>query len=521
MKYDKNFKRIFSLVLSVLLLICFVPVRANADDYIEVTYLDGDEEAAHLVQEIKENMDSGWYAVTESELRFDNAIVITGEVNLILCDHTNTYAANGVYITEGSKLTIWAQSNDERTAGKLQAMPQTGPGIGGVYHTRGGSLVINGGYIIAYGGENGGAGIGGGQTSDMESVIINGGFVEAKSFYGGAGIGSGCYGDFNGRVEINGGYVLAVGSDGHFFEGGGAGIGAGFSGNAKNGKVVITGGTVIAQSQSFAAGIGGGEETTARAGGEGTDVCIYGGVVYASSQLCAIGHGGTNMDIGHSDSYMGNLDIGDYMMVSAGNDNIDDVEPFTTEERADACNYRLFARIEPCDNHEDDQLLYTDDENGRTHTANCKYCKYVSRGEDHVYDDDGHCVLCGGEGTKYTITFIYDNGIDDDKVVELIAGVEYKMPEFDGHLPEGKAFKCWLLENSTVSMEYAPGDLYSIDEHSTATAVYCDDAGDTPGVSPGTGNNGPGLGMYFALLWISLVTALYNRKRIRVSQIKH
>ncbi len=217
--------------------------------------------------------------------------------------------------------------------------------------------------------------------------------------------------------------------------------------------------------------------------------------VYASSQLCAIGHGGTNMDIGHEDEYMGTLDLGDHLMVSAGNDNIDDVEPFTTDERTDACHYRRYARIEPCDNHEDEQLRYTDDENGRTHTAHCRYCKYQSRGEAHVFDEDGHCTLCGGEGTKYTLTFIYDNGVDDDKTVELVAGLEYKMPEFDGHLPEGKAFKCWLLENSSISREYAPGDPYSIDEHSTATAVYRDDGSVVPGPSPATGN-GPGIGIY-------------------------
>ena len=145
---------------------------------------------------------------------------------------------------------------------------------------------------------------------------------------------------------------------------------------------------------------------------------------------------------------------------------------------------------------------------GRHASKLCNAVIVGGKNENHVYDDDGHCTLCGGEGTKYTLTFIYDNGVDDDKTVELVAGLEYKMPEFDGHLPGGKAFKCWLLENTSVSMEYAPGDPYSIEEHSTATAVYSDDGGADPGNSPGTGDR-TGYGVCYALLFISLVIALY------------
>lgn len=71
-----------------------------------MTYLDGEEKVTRTVREVQENMDTGWYAVTDEGLRYDDAIVVIGDVNLILCDHTNTFAANGVYITEGSTYRI-------------------------------------------------------------------------------------------------------------------------------------------------------------------------------------------------------------------------------------------------------------------------------------------------------------------------------------------------------------------------------------------------------------------------------
>ncbi|MBO7676630.1 MAG: hypothetical protein J6S49_03850, partial [Erysipelotrichaceae bacterium] len=480
MKQRMILHKISALFLCTFIILNIIPVRVHAEDYVEATYYDPLQkmEVTVSAQKLSDHLDgtlkSGWYVADTPALRFDNQITIQGDVNLILPNNTLTYAAEGIFVSYHESLTIWSREiENDRIMGTLMAEPSesSSPAIGGGKDESGGTLVVNGGKIFAYGGKNS-AGIGGSRYTDMKSVTINAGFVEAEGDFGAAGIGSGYQGDFCGTVTIRGGYVRATGGDvssaGN--HGTGAGIGAGYDGNAKKGNINIFGGTVIAESRGFSAGIGGGEEDLSYGGGEGANVNILGGVTYAISKFCAIGHGGTDVVFDHSDDYMGDLTIADHMMVSAGNSSIEDVEVFTNGERVAACNYRKYARIEPCD-HADFQFINI---NERTHTEACRYCNYTLEPEYHELDQTGKCKKCGGTGKTYMIVFDYDNEAEDPVSREYITDVRYPMPEFDGTVPEGKAFRAWFLKNSTIYKEYAAGEIFSIHEDATASAVYVD-----------------------------------------------
>lgn len=119
---------------------------------------------------------------------------------------------------------------------------QSGAGIGGGSWT-GGEVTINGGDITAIGGAGGGAGIGGGK-SGAGFVTINEGTIHATGGNGeGCGVGSGKWGR-NSNININGGNVTASSTLGA------AGIGG------TNSKVTITNGTVHATGTEGGAGIG-------------------------------------------------------------------------------------------------------------------------------------------------------------------------------------------------------------------------------------------------------------------------
>jgi hypothetical protein len=175
-------------------------------------------------------------------------------------------AMPGLLVPPGATLEITASST-----GSLNAQGGTseicgGAGVGGAgnngYGDSSGTVIINGGTVIAIG-SNGGAGIGGGRLLILNgrggssgSVTINGGTVTATGNDGGAGIGGGCaplgFGGHGGAVTINGGTVFAIGSTNYW--GTGSGIGGGYGASASGGyigaagTVTITGGSVYASS---------------------------------------------------------------------------------------------------------------------------------------------------------------------------------------------------------------------------------------------------------------------------------
>ena len=139
----------------------------------------------------------------------------------------------GIYVPEGSTLTI------EGTPGQQLIASSNGyaAGIGGGWYLSCGSIVVNGGKVIARGWQsssgNSSAGIGGGYNASCDGVVINGGDVTAYGGHYAAGIGSGDTGSCGG-IAINGGTVRATGG------GSAPGIGAGGGGSC--GDITIAAG---------------------------------------------------------------------------------------------------------------------------------------------------------------------------------------------------------------------------------------------------------------------------------------
>ena len=209
----------------------------------------------------------GWYVVTGDVTIGTEAnpqrVTVSGDVRLILTDGCTLTVNGGIQVQDNSTesipntnaLTIYAQSTDESTMGKLIAKGaeyDDNAAIGGYGDTH-----------ISVGGSGG-------------AITINGGNITASSYFG-AGIGGG-YGDHSGgsggAITITGGVVKAESN-------GGAAIGGGYSGGGTGGdggKITITGGNTTASGYTGTA-IGGGYGTN---GGSGGEVTITGGTVTAT-----------------------------------------------------------------------------------------------------------------------------------------------------------------------------------------------------------------------------------------------
>ena len=127
---------------------------------------------------------------------------------------------------------------------------------GGDEGSQNGTIYIYGGTITATAGVEA-AGIGGGNEGNGGTVIINGGEVYAygkSNTYAAAGIGGGGYSGNGGTVIVNGGYVEAVGGPNYNNVYSAPGIGGGNSGDG--GTFIINGGKVKATGSYWASPIG-------------------------------------------------------------------------------------------------------------------------------------------------------------------------------------------------------------------------------------------------------------------------
>lgn len=259
--------------------------------FVSATYLDDHGVGqpctnATVVSSSDTTWNDGWYVVnsnvTIGTAEAKQRVVVDGDVHLILANNCTLTVNGGILVNNTNKLTIYAQSTDEGTMGKLVAQNASAgnAGIGGLGGDSAkrdcGTIAINGGYIQS-GGANGGAGIGGGTSGFGGTITINGGKVEADSGTGntaggGTGIGGGSGSD-GGNITVNGGIVSASAS-------GGAGIGGGRgSTGGSGGNITITGGAIEAKSQESAS-IGGGFGLNQ--GGAGGNITITGGTVVAT-----------------------------------------------------------------------------------------------------------------------------------------------------------------------------------------------------------------------------------------------
>ena len=266
---------------------------------------------------------TGWHVV-RGKAQIGGRVEVVGDVNLILCDGVELTAAQGFHVTGTNSLTVWAQSTDPATAGKLvvTSASDSAAGIGGNSNEENGIVTVNGGELTVTGGQHG-AGIGGGVFGSGGTLTINGGTVTATGGQDGAGIGGGDYGS-GGTLTINGGTVTATGGQD------GAGIGGGDYGSG--GTLTINGGTVTATGGQYGAGIGGGIF------GSGGSITINGGAVTAVA-------GGVAQAIGHGrgKNNAGSLVL-DGMRVFA---SASATEPVSAAEREDTCRSG-WAKAEVC-----------------------------------------------------------------------------------------------------------------------------------------------------------------------------
>ena len=238
-----------------------------------ITYLDkdGNQQVCTaytvLTSETKESilnyadkwydLPAGWYVV-EGDVTITPRLDTHGAVNLILTNGSHLTAEWGIDVKVGDTFTVYAQSTDEGTMGRLTAClpadfnldrmvdysvwPYSGmAGIGSSARWREGNdgiresegtIVINGGNIRAKGQDNASA-IGGTRAEEIEfrstdrgevynrrqggSITINGGVVRTEPFalpegnplaVDSVGIGT-CQMGYGGSVTINGGTVIA------------------------------------------------------------------------------------------------------------------------------------------------------------------------------------------------------------------------------------------------------------------------------------------------------------------------
>ena len=314
-------KRFLSILLILCLALTLLPQMAFAEG--SVSYLDADGTfktstgATKVTSSDTEwtgtTTSPGWYVVTGDVIigtaDAPQRVTVSGDVRLILTNGCTLTVHGGIQVQDNSDaatntpntnaLTIYAQSTDESTMGKLIAKGAErdyNAAIGGNegnegndYGGSGGAITINGGYVEAT--NTDGAGIGGGFGSHSGgsggAITINGGNITASSQFG-VGIGGGeAAGDggSGGKITINGGSVIATGVNGA-----GIGGGQGDSDGGSGGEITINGGSVIATGVNGAA-IGGGY-SGGGTGGDGGKITITGGNTTASGYYCtAIGGG--------------------------------------------------------------------------------------------------------------------------------------------------------------------------------------------------------------------------------------
>ena len=283
------------------------------------------------------DLPAGWYVV-KGNVTITPRLDTHGAVNLILTDGSHLTAQWGINVKEGDTFTVYAQSTGEDTMGRLTAcLPQDfnsdgnvryyvwpDSGLSGIgsserwrKHKSGineneGTIIINGGYILAQG-NDGASAIGGVPTDYVTwsessgkrqcgSITINGGIVRTEPVTmhatpSNVGIGSGPLG-YGGSVTINGGTVMAnatadaicTGRGGSITINGGDITARGGTGKYGNGNgigsfndadITINSGNIEAYSDRNGCGIGFGMPTTVK---------ITGGTIKAvSNAIAAIG----------------------------------------------------------------------------------------------------------------------------------------------------------------------------------------------------------------------------------------
>ena len=323
-------KRLFASLLCLALCLSLLPITALADGDGGVAYIERGWDGSAVTEQVetidtytpiventvtwKGSTTGGWY-VARDNVTINQRVQVQGNVYLILTDGCTLTVNGGIQLKAGNSLTIYGQSEQAGTMGRLIAsiteedasiydavIGGNGSDTGG---NDGGAVTIHGGFVSATAtifNHNANAGTGNTDgTGDTDGTDGTGGNDDASigSAYGAAiGGGGNVNGGDGGTITIYGGVVEAINTVDHEDEdnnarvgtaygaaiGGGGGGGkidnkwyAGIGGDG--GTVIIYGGAVEASTVSGAA-IGGGGSRYAY-GGDGGTITINGGTVTA------------------------------------------------------------------------------------------------------------------------------------------------------------------------------------------------------------------------------------------------
>lgn len=284
------------------------------------------------------------------------------------------------------------------------------------------------------------------KSNPCGTLYIHGGDIYAKGNDLAAGIGGGDDGN-GGNIYIYGGKVRAYGGDDA------AGIGGGEDGNG--GKLYVYGGEVFADGTDWAAGIGGGED------GDGAEVHLLGGSVTAWAGNSAGNDGGLAFGGGDSGESRGSLEIGNNMMVHAGQSSgASNYKLFSVNERVAACFYRPYAKIEPCTHGGNPSYVINSEGTSGTHSLKCSYCKGYDN-QPHTFDTDHKCTVCGAGNITYTINMYVPNKTGDvgylsnPLTVTVAQGMTFVVPTpSDENTPYNMTFVGWVRTSPTAGESY-------------------------------------------------------------------
>lgn len=230
-----------------------------------------------------------------------------------------------------------------------------------------------------------GAGIGNGDQSGVSlgAVTISHSTVTATGGAEAAGIGTGNESTVKAfNIEIKD-HSIVTATGGEY---------------GKGGEVSIRGeSNVYAEGKHYGAGIGGGED------GDGDAFLVSG----RSTVEAVAGSDGWGKAVGYGDFNVfsvpstGSVSISNGLRVKAGKSS-DNTEDYVADDRFDAIRNYKYAKIYPC-GHERAALKYHDYSAHGKYCADCKEWVYDSY-EDHIWDDDYVCTVCGGTATLATMT---------------------------------------------------------------------------------------------------------------------
>ncbi len=162
---------IISIFLLLMPLFCMMSASVSADN--SVSYIDGNGETQQCNEYLPISEYSGvlpMWLVVDQDAALNDRLEITGELNLILVNGKTLTANKGISVNEGAALNIYGQSGNKGKLIANESQIDKCAGIGGDNNQSCGTIEINGGTIISYGGSDA-AGIGGG------NITISGGTV--------------------------------------------------------------------------------------------------------------------------------------------------------------------------------------------------------------------------------------------------------------------------------------------------------------------------------------------------------